>query len=501
MRLSVVVPAYNEGECIRRCLDSLAVQKTSYPFEVIVVDNNSTDGTSAIAARYPFVRVIEEPRQGVAPARQAGLEAATGEVVAQLDADTEAPCHWLERIGRAFDADPELVLATGLHCFPRGPWLARIVQSVLNWIMVGWWLLTGRLAAVNGCNFAVRARVLAAAGGIRIDLPEAGDSRILGAMRRRGRVALLRGCEVRTSPRRFLREGVLRVYAFYLLEQIASLCGWCPEGIMSRRPVRLAEAASPRRSLTGRLLRVLPAVPAVAAAGCAYMAFNPSSQLYGRILLHGARDQKAVALTFDDGPNEPYTSEIQDILDRYGIKATFFETAANVEFYPQTTERLVADGQVIGNHSYDHSRLATAVDLRYREVDQAQSVFQAVTGLAPALFRPPYGFHTPWQMRTVSGQRMITVNWDTEGLDWQKDATADSISRQVLSTVRPGSIILLHDGDENRHETSRAATVEALPQIIEELQSQGYHFVTIPQLLGVPAYQEGRSPPEKPRSG
>jgi peptidoglycan/xylan/chitin deacetylase (PgdA/CDA1 family) len=492
MRLSVVVPAYNERDSIRCCLDSLAAQRTSYPFEVIVVDNNSTDGTAAEAASYPFVRVVREGRQGVASARQAGLEVATGEVVAQLDADTEAPCDWLDRIGRAFEADRDLVLVTGPIAFPSGPWLACLIQSVLNWIMVAWWLLTGRLAAVNGCNFAVRAGVLAAAGGIPVDLPEAGDSRILGVLRRRGRVALLRGCAVRTSPRRFLKQGVLRVYGFYLLEQIASLWGWCPRGIMSRPAVRLSELPSRRRSVSRRLLRVLPILPAVAAAaGCTYMAFNPRSQVYGRIVVHGPRSQKVVALTFDDGPNEPYTSEIQDILDSYGIKATFFETAENVEYYPQTTERLLADGQVIGNHSYDHSRLATAVDFRYREVDQAQSVFQSVTGLAPTLFRPPYGFHTPWQMRTVSDARMITVNWDIEGLDWQKDATADSIADRVLSGVQPGSIILLHDGDETQHFTSRAPTVEALPRIIETLRARGYRFVTVPQLLGVPAYQEG----------
>jgi peptidoglycan/xylan/chitin deacetylase (PgdA/CDA1 family) len=491
MRLSVVIPAYNEGHAIRRCLDSLAGQKTSYPFEVIVVDNNSTDETGQIAAGYPFVRVVHESRQGVAPARQAGVNAADGEVIAQTDADTEAPSDWLERIGRAFEEDSALVLVTGPFSFPRGPLLARVIQTLLNWIAFLWWLVTRRVAAVNGCNFAVRADALAEAGGIPLDLPEAGDSRILGLMRRRGRVALLRGCAVRSSPRRFVQQGVLRVYSFYLLEQISSLLDWCPESIMTRPAVRLSESLRPRRSAQRRLLMALPMVPALAAAaGCTYLAFNPASQVYGRVIVHGPRDEKVVALTFDDGPNEPYTSEIQGILDHYGIKATFFETAQNVEYYPQTTEQLVADGQVIGNHSYDHSRLATAVDLRYREVDQAQAVFQAIAGVSPTLFRPPAGFHTPWQMRTVSGQRMVTVNWDTEGLDWQKDATSDSIALRVLSQAQPGSIILLHDGDQNRQGSSRAATVEALPRIIEGLEAQGYQFVTVPQLLSVPAYQE-----------
>jgi len=243
-------------------------------------------------------------------------------------------------------------------------------------------------------------------------------------------------------------------------------------------------------------LPVLPAV--IVAAGCAYLAINPTSQAYGRIYLHGSRADKTVALTFDDGPNEPYTSQVLDILNHYGIKATFFEIAQNVEVYPNSTERLVADGQVIGNHSFDHSRLATAVDFRYRELDQAQGVFEAVAGVAPTLFRPPAGIHTPWQLRTIRGERLIAVNWDSEGLDWQRNATSESITKNVINAVQPGSIILLHDGDETRHGADRSQTVKALPAIIEGLQSRGYRFVTVPQMLGVPAYQPLEETPEPP---
>jgi len=490
MRLSVVIPAYNERLSIQHCLASLGRQETSYPFDVIVVDNNSTDGTGDLAASFPFVRVVQEPRQGVARARQAGQNQASGEVVAHTDADSELPRDWIELIGRTFDRRPDLVLSSGPMCFPSGPLVARAIQCVLNWLTLLWWMLTRRLAVVNGCNFAVRTQTLAEVGGFPVDLPEIGDSRILAPLRRRGRVALLNRCLVRTSSRRFHDQGVFHVYSFYLLEQIASVFNVCPAWIMSRPAIRLPESLMRNQRRSRRLLMGIPLLPALAvAAGCTYLAINPSSQVYGRIVLHGSRTDKEVALTFDDGPNEPYTSEILAILRRYGVKATFFEVGQNVEVYPGATERLVADGQVIGNHAYDHSRLATAFDLRYRELDQAQAVFEAIAGVAPTLFRPPAGIHTPWQMRTVKGQRMIAVNWDSEGLDWQKDATAETITKRVLHGTQPGSIILLHDGDETAHGADRSQTVKALPAIIEGLQRRGYTFVTVPQMLNVPPYQ------------
>lgn len=490
MQISVVVPAYNEELWIGRCLEALARQETAYPYEVVVVDNNSTDRTAEIAASFAGVRVVQEPCQGLVRARQAGQSSAAGEVVAHTDADSEPPPDWVERIGRAFEQRPELVLVSGGMRFPRAPLLARMIQTVLNWIVLSWWMLTGRLAVVNGCNFAVRASALTKAGGFAVDMPETGDSRVLAILKPEGAVSLLRGAVVRTSARRFRGQGVLSVYSLYFLEFMGSVLGRRPESFMKIVDFRLPEpafAASSHR----RLLFLLPALPVLAVAGgCTYLAISPTSQVYGRIIIHGPRDQKVVALTFDDGPNQPYTSEILSILDHYGIKATFFAVAENAEYYPQAVEQIVADGQVLANHSYDHSRLATAVDFRYTEVERAQDVFKEIAGVEPALFRPPAGIHTPWQLRAVTAEHMVAVNWDSEGLDWQKGATAQSIEQKVLSEVKPGSIVLLHDGDELRHGSDRSQTVEALPVIIETLEAKGYRFVTVPQMLGVPAYQE-----------
>lgn len=494
MKISVVVPAYNEELYIGRCLDALTQQETGYPYEVIVVDNNSTDRTSEIVGSHEDVRLIRETRQGLVPSRQAGQDCACGDVVAHTDADSEAPSDWIERIGRAFDGSPDLVLVSGAMRFPEGPPIARLIQGLLSLLASLWWLLTRRLAAVNGCNFAVRADALARAGGFAVDIPDTGDSRILSILRRQGRVAWLPGRAVKTSARRLIGQGVLKAYLFYFLEQIGALVGCHPERLIMAPDFRLIDSAITRRRRKRALLALVPVLPALAlAGGCSYLAINPRTQVYGPVVLHGPRTAKLVALTFDDGPNEPYTSEVLSVLDHYGVKATFFEVAENAQYYPVATQQVVDDGQVLANHSYDHSRLATAVDLGYQEIDRAQAVFLEIAGVEPALFRPPAGIHTPWQLRRANDEKIVTVNWDAEGMDWQKGATAQSISKRVLSETKPGSIILLHDGDELRHGSDRSQTVEALPTIIETLQARGYKFVTLPQLLNVPAYQDDTS--------
>jgi peptidoglycan/xylan/chitin deacetylase (PgdA/CDA1 family) len=218
------------------------------------------------------------------------------------------------------------------------------------------------------------------------------------------------------------------------------------------------------------------------------MAISPTSQVYGKIVLHGPEDEKVVALTFDDGPNEPYTSQILDVLDAEGVKATFFAVGVNVNTYPDVARRIVADGDVIANHSWDHSRIATAVDFRYSQLIRAQDAIQQVTGVTPRYFRPPAGIHTPWQLRKVASVGLTTVNWDAEGYDWQRPNSPLRIEQRVFASVRPGSIILLHDGDETHHGSDRSQTVAALPVIIETLRAEGYRFVTVPELLGTSAY-------------
>ncbi|HEY7293423.1 MAG TPA: glycosyltransferase family A protein, partial [Dehalococcoidia bacterium] len=301
--VSVVIPAYNEELWLERCVGALQRQKTDVPYEIIVVDNNSTDNTAAIARRLP-VRYVFEPRQGLTFARQAGQEAARGEIVAHTDADSEAPPDWIERIAREFRRDAGTAVVSGPMCFPKAPLTMQLVAPLQNLVVWLWWVVTRRLAVLNGCNFAVRAALLIDAGGFAVNLPVTGDSRVLAILKPYGRARRI-GVKMRTSGRRFHGQGTLRALVFYARQQLVAARGM--ERFMSAPDIRMPDGwAVEMRRRRRAALALLPAVPVLALAGCgAYMAISPSSQLYGKIVVHGPEDQKVVALTFDDGPNEP----------------------------------------------------------------------------------------------------------------------------------------------------------------------------------------------------
>lgn len=210
----------------------------------------------------------------------------------------------------------------------------------------------------------------------------------------------------------------------------------------------------------------------------------PQSQVYGATITHGPRDTPLVALTFDDGPTDPPTTQVLNTLAHYGVKATFFLVGSNVEAYPETARRIAREGHSIGNHSYRHYRLDALTDFYYRDVARAQQVLRAIIGVEPRLYRSPYGLHTPWQLAAVRRLGLQTVVWDVNAYDWVRTTSEVIIARRVMAHVRPGSIILLHDGDHNRH-SDRNPTVQALPHIIELLQDRGYRFVTVPELLSI----------------
>ena len=218
-----------------------------------------------------------------------------------------------------------------------------------------------------------------------------------------------------------------------------------------------------------------------------YWAMAPSSQVYGSIATHGPRDEKMVALTFDDGPNDPWTLRIADTLDRYGGKATFFVVGKNADAHPGIVRALVERGHLVGNHSYRHRKRDAVLEPRYSELGRAETSIAKAAGVCPALFRPPNGFHTPWQLHAVSSHQMRAVGWDVQPSDWKRPP-ATEIMRRVLDSVRPGSIVLLHDGNDTDQRVDRSATLDALPGIIEGLRAKGYRFVRVDELLSVPPY-------------
>jgi peptidoglycan-N-acetylglucosamine deacetylase len=206
----------------------------------------------------------------------------------------------------------------------------------------------------------------------------------------------------------------------------------------------------------------------------------------GVLFCHGDNTEGKIALTFDDGPNEPYTSQILDLLDLYKIKATFFVLGKRVEKYPQVTRRILAAGHVIGNHSYSHQHLSMQKqEVVEQEIDRGDRAIFAATGIHPTLFRSPYGELSIGVIDAVEHKAMSLISWSMTPKDWHK-IDAKTISDRVMSQVANGSIILMHDGD-GIHDGDRQRVVVALTLVIPLLKAAGYQFVTVPELLGLPA--------------
>jgi cellulose synthase/poly-beta-1,6-N-acetylglucosamine synthase-like glycosyltransferase/peptidoglycan/xylan/chitin deacetylase (PgdA/CDA1 family)/spore germination protein YaaH len=210
---------------------------------------------------------------------------------------------------------------------------------------------------------------------------------------------------------------------------------------------------------------------------------------YPVVYHEGAGDEHAVTLTFDDGPDPTWTPKILDVLKKYNIKASFFILGTQAEQYPGLVRRIVAEGHEIGNHSYTHPNLSETSPSQIRvELNATQWLLESITGRSTTLFRPPYNADShPTRVSELTplkvvqddlGYLIVLENIDPE--DWAKPG-ADEIVKRVKEQRTQGNIILLHDAGGNRSQT-----VEALPKIIEYLQTRGDHIVPLSELLHIP---------------
>src|SRR5262249_1471348 len=175
-----------------------------------------------------------------------------------------------------------------------------------------------------------------------------------------------------------------------------------------------------------------------------YDAFAPWSNAFGKTYWFGPEKDKVVALTFDDGPEEPYTSEGLGILKRGEGGAPFFGIGANGGRYPDSTARIVEDGNAIGNHSDTHP-MALALEpepVIRAEVDRAEREIHTVAGVYPSLFRPPQGIRSPWLMKVTEEDSLATVTWDDAARDWER-RSAEDLGARAGGEATPGALILL----------------------------------------------------------
>ena len=186
---------------------------------------------------------------------------------------------------------------------------------------------------------------------------------------------------------------------------------------------------------------------------------------------------RRVALTYDDGPAADTPAFVAE-LQRLGVPATFFMIGQQVQAEPAFARRVLAAGDAIGNHSWNHANLGGGGPAATDQIVRTNAAIHRATGFTPCLFRPPYGSTGSDLVARARAQRMTSVLWSVDPTDWATPGTPAIVSR-VLAQTGPGAIILDHDGGGNRSQT-----LAALPQIVRALRARGYSFVTVPELLG-----------------
>jgi len=216
---------------------------------------------------------------------------------------------------------------------------------------------------------------------------------------------------------------------------------------------------------------------ALVAAG--YQSMAPTGQWYGRTFVSLARGSRQLALTYDDGPNDPHTLRLLDILAKHGIHATFFLIGRYVQQRPDIVRQIAQAGHAVGNHTFTHPLLIfkSASEIR-RELIETHAALHDAIGEHSNLFRPPFGGRRPAVLRVAREMGLEPIMWNVTGYDWNAPPAA-VIERKVNRQIRGGDVILLHDGGHKQMGADRSQTVLATDHLISRYKSEGYEFRTV----------------------
>jgi peptidoglycan-N-acetylglucosamine deacetylase len=234
--------------------------------------------------------------------------------------------------------------------------------------------------------------------------------------------------------------------------------------------------------MLGTVLAATAATAALTAAG--YQSMEPTGQWYGRTFTGLSRGTKQLALTYDDGPNDAHTLRLLEVLAKHDARATFFLIGRYVRQRPEIAREVVKAGHIVGNHTFTHPLLTlnSAAEIR-RELSDCRSALHDAIGEHSNLFRPPFGGRRPAVLRVARELGLEPVMWNVTGYDWNAPPSA-VIERKVSRQIRGGDVILLHDGGHKQMGADRSQTIIATDHLISGYKSEGYEFVTIPQMLG-----------------
>jgi peptidoglycan-N-acetylglucosamine deacetylase len=219
------------------------------------------------------------------------------------------------------------------------------------------------------------------------------------------------------------------------------------------------------------------------ASAAGYQTMSPSGQWYGRTFLGLPRGSRQFALTYDDGPNDPYTFRLLEVLARHDVRATFFLIGSYVRKRPDIVRELAKAGHVIGNHTFSHPNLIFASSEQTKiELQECEHALNEAIGKHSKLFRPPFGGRRPGTLTIARSQGFEPIMWRVSGHDWT-GRPAEYVENKIRRQLRGGDVILLHDGEHAGFGADRSQTLIATDRLIARLKSEGYEFVTIPEMM------------------
>jgi peptidoglycan/xylan/chitin deacetylase (PgdA/CDA1 family) len=241
-------------------------------------------------------------------------------------------------------------------------------------------------------------------------------------------------------------------------------------------------------------------VLAVSGVGALLTGLRPNSSLFGQVVREGDRGP-FIYLTFDDGPNSECTERILQTLDTLSVPAAFFMIGDAVRRLPPVARAVSEQGHDLGNHTQSHPNLVLqrASGIR-REIDDAHRSIVEETGRTPRMFRPPYGQQTPAVRRALRPWSYVTFGWRMSARDFERPGV-EVIRRRLRSRLRPGAIVLLHDGDPRDLRGDRSQTASALPGIVRDAREAGFAFRPLRELLERPVAATPHPLSGRPTSG
>jgi len=232
------------------------------------------------------------------------------------------------------------------------------------------------------------------------------------------------------------------------------------------------------------MLNLLAGVGAAAFVGAAgYQTMAPAGQWYGRNFVRLPVGSKQIALTYDDGPNDPHTLRLLEVLAKHGAHATFFLIGRFVEQRPDIVREIAEAGHALGNHTFAHPNLIFCGNAETRnQLERCQQAIADATGQTPQVFRPPFGGRRPGTFSVARSLGLEPVMWSITGFDWSAPP-AQRITERVSTHILGGDVILLHDGSHKTMGGDRAQTVVATGQLLDRWKPEGYTFTTIPGMM------------------